>query len=132
MLQGSARIKFEAGGLRAKTNADILSYYLWLFRKDSYNVFPMFTVRSAHISIVLPHFNKIPAKELLKYDNILVDFFYDPAKIYVGGRKKGFTGFYLPVVSKQIGEIREKLGIKPNFNNDLHLSLFSNKHLVKK
>lgn len=129
MLKGQATLKYEEGRLLAKTNAEILSYYLWLFTKNTHNTVAQNTVRSAHITVCAREFfPQIKTKDLIKFNGKKVTFQYDPALIYSGGWKKGFLGFYLPILSEDIDEVRKELNIDINdWSNRLHLSLFSDK-----
>lgn len=129
MFQTSAIITYSNGVLRAELNEDFSKYYLKLFKYYRYNVgvnFYFLPRYKPHVSIFIPQFHKTD-KNLEKYVDKLVNLFYDPASIYEGGTK--FSGYYLSIVSPDIEQIRNEIGVENNYQNRLHLCLFNNKFL---
>jgi hypothetical protein len=129
--------------IRIKVNNDFVNYYLWLVNRRFYgdtgknfvNNDKYSTQRSgAHISVVLCTFHKWnPDWNNLKFDKVMVPFYYRPDDIRYGGPKfKGWSNFWLPVDCPMATDLKRTLGIKDNDNflGD-HVTLCSNKSEFK-
>jgi len=119
------KIEFTNGVLRAVLHEDFSRYYIKLFKYSTYKTIRMAVPRYApHVSIFLPKFHKT-TKDLNFYVDKVVKIEYSPEEMYAGGRR--FMGYYLPIYSKDIENIREEIGVENNYENRLHLCVFNNK-----
>lgn len=135
MYTSNAKIEynFDTDILKANLfpNDDLLNYYKFLYYKNSFNVNQMWTPRyDGHITIYRPKTHGFICNNPARYHEDIVSFKYDPTEIYEGGFTKGFIGFYMPVYSKDIDQIKQYLGIPESLEDSLHLSLFNNKRIT--
>lgn len=107
---------------------DLIDYYKNLYYKYSWNVNYMWSPRhDGHITIYRPEFHGFVTNNPRRYEGDIVSFKYNPEEIYDGGHYKQFLGFYLPVYSEDIEQIKENLGVVDKKWDSLHISLFNNK-----
>lgn len=136
MLSAVGKIKVSPGRISCDLSHDFGRYYQWLIHKSFPNlVGGLFLPRhGCHITIAQPNFHKIDQNAANRLNEALVEFFYDPTAIRVGGLKKGFVGFYMDIHSKDLKEIKRKVVIKNagDKNDHLHLTICSTKHFNKK
>lgn len=129
LLSGIARVEYSDGVLRALISGDFDRYYLSLFgAMHRAKLKSMFRSRhGCHITIfdgrlersrnfAAPHINKV------------VKFLYDPADIQEGGTQH--IGYYLPIFSSDILNIRKEMQIISPREYSPHISLFTNKHFA--
>lgn len=127
MFTGFATLAADNSALRAQIDIDFFRYYRQLFYYYSYNTLIVSSGRyGLHITVANKIFHKFDAALLPAYHGRRISFFYNPEDIYEGG--KFHTGFYMKIVSPDLEKIKNELEIK----QDLHLSLFTNKHSVYK
>lgn len=135
MFNSIAKVKYDSENdiLRAELFDDLVNYYKFLYLKDSWNINKMWTARyGPHISIYSPRHYPDILGDKSQYNNLIIQFQYNPEHIFRGGQNSGHIGYYLPIISKDLDKIKQQLKIVDNVHfRGLHVSLFTNKHLTR-
>lgn len=133
MFKSKGIIFHQQQRIVCNVSPDFAAYY----KKLVYYEFPnllgglSFPRHGLHITIGQPKLHRLDEKIAKKYHNKIVEWYYDPTQIRIGGLKSGFLGFYLDIVSEEIEEIKKEVVIKElsSRKSTLHLSLFTTKSI---
>lgn len=116
-------------------NNDFCRYYKYLIEKSFPNlVGGLFIPRhGCHITVARSELHVIDLGIAKWFDGEVIPLEYDPSSVYIGGYKKGFIGFYLPIFSNRLEKIRKTVSRikRGQREGSFHISLCSTKHVAQ-
>jgi hypothetical protein len=131
-VQVSGKFQIQEGFLRVIMHSDICRYYQWLYHKDIWNTLKtQIPKHGAHVNIVSPRIHRgINLAPVAHLQGQRINFQLDIEGNF-GGFTKGFKNFWLPVISPEIDEIADELGVPPKQGrySRFHLTIFNTKSL---
>jgi hypothetical protein len=132
-MVGYGIIKVAPQRIACHVDQDFARYYRQLIYFDYPNLRDglSYPRHGLHITLGQPKLHVIDQAKANLYHNKRVEFYYNPTRIYVGGLRNGFVGFYLNITSPALQKIREDVLIKDLGNSYLHLSLCTSKGFHK-
>lgn len=86
-----------------------------------------------HITVANSNFHVVDNEAALQFNNQLVNIYYDPTEIYLGGLTKGWVGFYVKAHSVRLSEI-QKIVVKEFLTSEqgFHITICSTKFIHAK
>lgn len=126
--KGTISIEPHKGRIVLDVSDDFVRLYYWFISKH-YWIRMNTPMHGAHITVFNEKFHaKVNWKKAVWYDKKEVEFTYDPYVIE-GGFRKGFLMYYIKVFSKDLDDMKEKLGINDGENyRGLHLTIANSKN----
>ncbi len=126
-------ISTSPGRMSVNISEDFVKYYRQLIYWEFPNLAGglSFSRHRPHITLANPKLHVIDQKSADKYNGKLVEFEYDPTRIYIGGFSKNFVGFYIKIFSSELDKIRNCAIVRERKESDrsssLHLTICTSK-----
>jgi hypothetical protein len=126
--KGTISVEPHKGRIVLDVSDDFVRLYYWFLSKH-YWIRMNTPMHGAHVTIYNEkHHTKVNWKKALEYSKKKVEFTYDP-HIIEGGYRKGFLMYYLKVFSKDLDQMKKKLGIRDGENfRGLHVTVANSKN----
>jgi len=138
-IEATGTLRVTTGDIRIYVGVDFCKYYIWLFRKASFNTIKVGSpAHDGHITIINERLHPgIDTTPILHLHDMQVTFHYYPDGVY-GGRSRGFLNFYLPVHCQLINDIKQLVGVvedsyqHPDYPDwdGTHITVFNNKTFI--
>jgi hypothetical protein len=125
--RGIISVEPHKGRIVLDVSDDFVRLYYWFIQKH-YWIRMNTPMHGAHITVANTiHHPKINWKKAVWYDKKEVEFTYNPY-IIEGGYRKGFLMYYIKVFSKDLDDMKRKLGIQDGENyRGLHITVCNGK-----
>ena len=129
----TAKGKWFVGDREMKiiTDTDFIKFYLWLFRRGTYNIYKMNLPKYlAHIGIINEKIHNKDCSDYKYLNGREVWFKYDPSGNF-GGYLKGFRNFWLDCFVEEGEEIQREFGIEDKTEGfaRFHITIANNKNI---
>ena len=129
ILKASGKIEVTRNRIACRVSDDFARYYRQLIYWEFPNLIGGLALagHGTHITIGQPKLHQIDQKKANTFQGKIVEFYYDPATIYIGGFKNNFVGFYINIISKDLDRIRTEVMVKDTGDSYFHLSICNSK-----
>lgn len=108
--RGRFLVEQKNGRIAVQLGLDFVNYYNW-FIQQKFKASFQIPRHSGHITVAVKTHNKlINFAAARKHSGEVVEFEYNP-NLMIGGKRKGFTNFWMRARSERIEEIKKELKI---------------------